>query len=509
MGNLLTCYKFDKRLNSIKLPENGGEVTISGNVALKEDTSLETPVFVMAIGAGDMPALWKSNYAKFLDTYYWITDKVYRSNAHVEIHCTIDPLASLHDKILTTEAFVVYDEAANSEIPDNRLSRNTSATTAFATAASPLPYYKTGMCVLTAVGKSSTGVFVGTPAQMDVLLNSFDNWYEEALRKYPAPEVEVPYPGDIPGNIEALMRNLGSWFNWIGNRLGLIMKQFMNVGNVYDNIKSCTWMPINLIGIVGMSGTNLFLGDFDTQVTLMKATEQVGNKGVDVAIPWQVSDWRRRSPYHEILLYLPYIGQVTISPDEYVNATAFHINYYFNIVAGTVSASVSAGGHPVGRFSANVGAPYPLGSSNINPAQAAGTAIATLSSVATGLATASALSSIGSPFAGAATVGAIAGTGSGALNVMNELVPTGNIVSTGGGGTPDELQVVCTTIFHDTNVSPSSISSVCGTPTLAKKTLGSLSGYVQTSGASVHADTECIEVVTRANALLDGGVFIE
>ena len=64
------------------------------------------------------------------------------------------------------------------------------------------------------------------------------------------------------------------------------------------------------------------------------------------------------------------------------------------------------------------------------------------------------------------------------------------------------------TVFHDTIVSPDSVSAVIGTPTMATKSLSALSGYVETRNASVAGgmtDTERKAI----NKYLDGGIYIE
>ena len=64
------------------------------------------------------------------------------------------------------------------------------------------------------------------------------------------------------------------------------------------------------------------------------------------------------------------------------------------------------------------------------------------------------------------------------------------------------------TIFHDTVVSPDSVSAFMGTPAMAVKSLSGLSGYVETRLFSVSGtmlENERIEI----NRFMDGGVYIE
>ena len=94
---------------------------------------------------------------------------------------------------------------------------------------------------------------------------------------------------------------------------------------------------------------------------------------------------------------------------------------------------------------------------------------------------------------------------------MNNLQPT---LSTIGGavggasilGTLAFAQIF--TIFHDTNVAPSSVSGAIGTPTMAAKSLGSVSGYCECRCASVSAPAERA-VLDQINNFLNSGFFME
>ena len=68
--------------------------------------------------------------------------------------------------------------------------------------------------------------------------------------------------------------------------------------------------------------------------------------------------------------------------------------------------------------------------------------------------------------------------------------------------------VTITSVFHDTNVAPDSVAARIGTPSMAVKTIGTLSGFIQTRAASVNAS--CYDDVrAEINTLMDGGFFYE
>ena len=125
---------------------------------------------------------------------------------------------------------------------------------------------------------------------------------------------------------------------------------------------------------------------------------------------------------------------------------------------------------------------------------------------------------IGATIAGAAIIatggsaGAMAAKigGAAVAGIIGGNTPAVSCVSGGGGGAAIGLRKRCYIfeVTHDTTVSPDSVSASIGTPAMAQKTLGSLSGYVQTRAASVSAPMYG-DVIGECNSLLDGGVFIE
>lgn len=101
--------KMTKRLNSISRTLLAATSPIT--VRLKESTSIHSPVFILENqNAFDNDY----NYIVLLDEhenpkfYYWVEDKVAVTNNITEWHCSLDPLATYHDQILHTTAFLSY-----------------------------------------------------------------------------------------------------------------------------------------------------------------------------------------------------------------------------------------------------------------------------------------------------------------------------------------------------------------------------------------------------------------
>ena len=113
-------YSFNKRRNSTKIPDAQMTPT-SLTIVLKSPTSYRNPSLHVISSGG-----FHYNYMDWSGWLYWIEDVVSVGNDRYEIRCSLDALGTLRAYILNTTAFVLYDETANSEIPDTRLSTNTT-----------------------------------------------------------------------------------------------------------------------------------------------------------------------------------------------------------------------------------------------------------------------------------------------------------------------------------------------------------------------------------------------
>lgn len=96
---------FSKEHNSTKQPSGGTAV----NCYLKDDTSLINPIFVLD------SADFSINYVQWGSRYYFVDDVVSIRNSTVELHCSVDALASWKTSIGNSSQYVTrsasqYDE---------------------------------------------------------------------------------------------------------------------------------------------------------------------------------------------------------------------------------------------------------------------------------------------------------------------------------------------------------------------------------------------------------------
>lgn len=96
---------FSKEHNSTKQPTGGTVV----NCYLKDDTSLIRPVFILDSGN------FSVNYVQWGNRYYFVDDVVSIRNSTVELHCSVDALASWKTQIGSSSQYVVRSSSAYDE----------------------------------------------------------------------------------------------------------------------------------------------------------------------------------------------------------------------------------------------------------------------------------------------------------------------------------------------------------------------------------------------------------
>ena len=94
----LKTWSFSKKHNSTAQPAGSSR---DYNVVMKENTSIESPVFILGTGidAGISYCQWSGNY-------YFVDDIVLISADQVELHCSIDVLATHKTAIGAYTAFI-------------------------------------------------------------------------------------------------------------------------------------------------------------------------------------------------------------------------------------------------------------------------------------------------------------------------------------------------------------------------------------------------------------------
>lgn len=480
-------YSFSKRKNSTKQP-TGTATQIS--VDLKSGTSLISPTFLLSLNT--RPTF---NYVVYEGWYYFITDIISVRNNLWEIVCEVDALATARTEILATTAYILYDTDGNTEIPDNRLPMQTSATLSFDTATCPLTP-SSGIYILSLTGaNNSTGVYKVTASELGALIDDIA-YINNNLFDFPSPPAWDPYDytpdiTSVGKNIAAAAHNLILNAEYLRDCIKYTVSQFFGSGNCAENIRECKFIPFS-IGNATLTVSPVYLGTFATQQTLHKLTSETEVNTASVTIPWQSSDYTRRSPYTELYIYLPYIGMIRLSPENLVDETSIDISYCVGLRDGDLIVTLTTdGGEIIGQYSGNVAASVPVGFSNINIPKAAGSVIAGFAS---------------------AMQGNVGNVGMAALSFGDSVTPNyssiGGLNGVAGIGTNQDITIY--SVYHATSVAPNTDIMTIGAPTMAPKTISTLinGGYCQCLDAHVEAALPSTIIDTVDN-YLNSGFFIE
>lgn len=499
MSFVVNLFEFQKRHNSTRRPQ-GAMLPLTG--VLREGSSLITPTIAFEF-AGDASPMSNSynlhfNYAyvaKFA-RYYWITDWSYEGGLwHAAMK--VDVLATFRPQILAADAFVAYDETPNTDLVDSRISMVTSKTVDSATSI----FEKLGqndpgggVVIVMCTGKNSTAAFAMNPTQISQLMNNVVSWGNATFAES-SMDPYTPDPNDSLGEqIWTALKGSVSWWKRVAVNIG-------SNGDASANIRAAVQLPVDINDISGNS-QQMILGQYETNIYARKISSRILYDQCQVNIPWRYSDWRNNEPYTEIFLYIPYVGNIKMPNGILVGETDLRIYATLDLLSGDAifRVYIEPSDKLISTYTVNIGASYPIGASNISPAQ-----------TITGIAGAA-----GAIAAGAAK-GGWSGAAIGALGAIQGVLaantPNSSSIGGGGGGASQGIlpgTCVVTVISHAI-VMPqgeAATTAIMGSPTMCVKPLGNIEGYLETRGAAITGNMTATEHA-ELNAMLDSGIYVE
>lgn len=493
---------FSKRRNSTKQPASLSDVR---TITLKDGTSHDAPVFILT---GNN---FNYNYCMFDGCYYFIDDIVSLHNNLIEVHCIMDPLATYKSEILASTQYVAYSSVSGGAwLPDVRVPvmRNTIASKTTASLAAL--FNINGFYVLTAVGKNGCSTYCmdlsDGPSGLYRLLDRLNDWSDDLIDDILAGN----YPWTNPASPQQAVTY--DWTNAPDEALANMNMLTGIAGNAYQDapscIRSCIWVPFYIPPFIGAT-KQLFLGQFDTQMTMYTVKADPVTGSVSVTIPWHFSDWRR-GYCEDVYLYLPLVGLVSLNADNLTQTTTLTVKYSATATDGCISYQVIAGNQIIGSYGGQCSANFPIGiSQQASAGQIFQTAYEGMHrTVNGGFSAASQLHPL-------AMEGGIVDTAmtavEAAYNTIDVALSRNNtcIGGVGGGaGAGLDLDITCYTVAHDTVISPSDMQPTMGIPTMKPLQLSSCTGYCQCINAHVDAPATAGEL-NAIDAMLNGGFYIE
>lgn len=465
----LTYYTFSKRHKSTLQPTSGTDITVN----LKDGVSLTNPVFLLQFSG--YPSF---NYVQFEGRYYFVNDIRQIRNDLFEVECEEDYLASWKTDIGTTEAMILYASGSTANIIDSRI---------------PV----TSAVYVSNEASAISGITITDGNQGTIVLSitgigSFGNYIMQNSTK-----------------IFELMCDLENWTSGIINTIEEGLRELVNNGACADNLKGAIALPLISPSMTHGSLEDLYLGDFlctdrnGNNIKGYRVTDPLAVGSATVSIPWRYNDWRRHSPYTSIYLYIPLVGTITLSADDLINDSSLSIVYSVNVTSGDISVEVrgTTSNRIVAIASSNCAMATPYGSANISGAKI-GQAIAT----GAGGILAAALA----PTTGGATMALFAGLTASAGQMLSAAHGESKGGAGLGGGASHGLSklIVCSTVSKDLTDSQADLDAIMGKPVMAKATIGSYTGFVQTEGAQIAGNMLDSER-EMINSLLDGGFYYE
>lgn len=476
-------YSFSKRNKSTKIPS--GSYT-EKSIFLKDETTVIRPVIIVqTIDAVSFNYVHLVNWNR----YYFVTDWMYVKGCW-EISLVLDPLATYKTNILSTNCNILYASGSTKYIPDPRIPvRSNLLQTPIAsqnfTISDMTIIDDGGMVVLGITGKGSFG----------------------------------PYLMNNSNQLPELLDGLDSWMLAIVDQMALT-QQLLYGGSASECLRSAIRIPIAFGGanVSTKSQEPLYLGNYPCKdnggipIYGYEIDKPILIKETDVTIPWpyiDTNDWRRSSAYTNIVIYLPFIGNIQIPATEAHYDTKLHIRYAINVTSGDLVVQVKGydSGIVFANANSNIAIPTAFGSTGIDTTKATQAVVAGVGAVVAGIASMVATGGLSTP----AVLGIGAGLASAAGGTLSALGGNGSgSGGLGGGATPGVDKVghiyVTSKILSDT---PAAFDPIMGKPYYGVSTPGAFTGYVQTDGFQYSDAAASSSEKDMINSLMDSGVYIE
>lgn len=439
---IVVWQNFSKRRNSTRRPGSSSGTTV--NVALKENTSVEHPTFILS--GNDFTI----NYVQAFGNYYFVDDVVSVANGRIEVVCTIDSLATHKGTIGAYYAFVERSFSdIDPDIPDPYVSMmNHEIISGYTYGSSSYIFSSTGYYAVSVLNDRGSG-------------NGFTTTYFMTA-----------------GEVLQLAQYVNNdWGSGATTLLDWVQSSFLKTA---DSIIDCVWLPISISAIGSGStsyeevkvGVDIVTGVYGYRVLgniVATDTEVVG-------IPHYYSDFRKGAPYTRGKLFLPMFGCIDFNPLDFPDDNLY-IRMDLDAVTGDVTVYLfNDSSYLIGTYMYNVAVTCPVGKVSQNLSGMTGSLLSTVGS------TVSAFASSGT----SAVASGISATSSAINTLSDAITPMTSYRGSKGGRSAAEYGLIIrvTTISKET-VDPAWIIPTHGRPLMQQKQISSLSGFIKCSGASV------------------------
>lgn len=448
----LRLWQLSKRQNSTAIPPTEGYAI---DVKLKEGCSLLQPSWLIS---GNVLEYTGYNYAKWNNRYYFLTNPTIVRNNLIELHGSVDVLATYQQYILAHTTFVEraatgFDQYVN----DSYVSQTYTYFPAQSSESlQPQGWSPEGSFITRIVSGTSGGgsfgisTFALTSSELtSVLENAFSEGHYDFLSD----------------------TSVKSFFN------------------PFQYIVSVQYFPFST-NIFGSGSETIRLGWWDTGVSATPVLNPTIDYSLNVSIPnGYYQDFRKYdSRWTTLRVFLPSVGQFFINPAE--SGGGLVARYCIDVATGESLVKLHPSNNTtaiLGSFAGKMCSNVPIGQLDVNTGNVAKSLLTT---------------------AGSVLSGNVLGAAGGIIDVAtNILQPTPSL--NGGAGNMSALidtsRVTVTLVQAGAKDFP---TQTLGRPVMAVKPLNLFSGYVKCGNASILIPGTS-EERDQLNSLLNGGFYIE
>lgn len=438
--NITLWSDFSKKKNSTKQPSTEG---ITKTVNLKENTSLESPVFIIS------EPVTPYVYAQWGSYYYFVTDVVNLDANRSEIVCRMDALASNKANIGNYTAFVERAASAyDPMVPDNFLSakqeivHNASA--------------------VTATAFDTDGIYcVPLTCKYGVRVHCFGSLQAAAAfsnaTQYKKPGANTVY--NAVNDIDNVITTVG-----------------FQAFNLTDYLGQMYWLPFS-DAQVGEAPANVACGIWDLNVSgnnyhILSVNEIFWTSALTMPTNYY-TDWKASSPqFSKYSIFLPGVGMIELDPlDCYEDD--LNVDVSCDLLTGAVNYRIyHTGGATVTSCNGQISVMIPNGKTAIDVGSLVSNVIGGVAGIGAAVAT------------GGASAAVAAGT-TAAVGVAHNLLSPQTSIS-GGNGNKAVLQEITNIIVSVTNYDSCYYpTAVAGRPLYQNVQLSTFTGYVKCGAASI------------------------
>lgn len=457
----ITLYSgFSKEVNSTKQPTGGTAVSCT----LKENTSIINPVFILN-GAN-----FSTNYVSWNGRYYFVDDIVSVRNGAVEVHCSVDVLATYKTEIGASSQYVTRSASRyNPSIIDNKyptLPFNTVTRQEFTSMHSQVVNGSTYVL----------GVLGGGASAVD----------------------GVKYYALSASDFATFMDYLatGSFLDAPVSEISKALQK--ELVNPFQYIASCMWFPFEISSIQTSQALTFGYYTYDSFVVPYinpnDAQETYAYFTANFTIPnhpqaeGNANSYLRCNPYTRLLLHVYGFGDMVLDASLFNSNTAYsgQVKIYVDYFSGVALLLVeNDAGIVVYRNHAQFGVPVQM--SQMSSPSLIHSALSTLSAVA------------------AAASGNFIGSASGVGDALNALMPS--VEKAGAYGTRAQFTEVPSLTVIQAHVTAKDRARH-GYPCMEHLQISTLSGYVECDNIDISITGTAAEK-DKIIGFMESGFFYE